>query len=84
MSTALVPEFRNESDLEFSDISSEEWREYQFESGATVRIEHPLRLNVSASGGHRIFDAQGQSHYIPFGWIHLRWEAKPGAPNFVR
>lgn len=84
MSTAAEPQFRNESDLEFTDISSEAWREYQFQSGAIVRIEKPLRLNVSASGGHRIFDAQGESHYIPFGWIHLRWEAKPGAPNFVR
>lgn len=84
MSTAAEPQFRNDSDLEFTDISSEAWREYQFQSGAIVRIEKPLRLNVSASGGHRIFDAQGESHYIPFGWIHLRWEAKPGEPNFVR
>jgi hypothetical protein len=84
MPTAAERQFRNDSDLEFTDISSEAWREYQFQSGAIVRIEKPLRLNVSASGGHRIFDAQGESHYIPFGWIHLRWEAKPGAPNFVR
>jgi hypothetical protein len=84
MSTAAAQEFKNDSDLEFTDISSEAWREYRFESGAVVRIENPLRLNVSASGGHRIFDAQGESHYIPFGWIHLRWEAKPGEPNFVR
>ena len=84
MSATTATEFRNDSDLEFSDISSEAWREYQFESGAVVRIENPLRLNVSESGGHRIYDAQGQSHYIPYGWIHLKWEAKPGEPNFVR
>lgn len=84
MATAPAPEFRNESDLTFSDISSEAWREYRFDNGSTIRIEHPLKLNVSDSGGHRIYDAQGQSHYIPKGWIHLVWEPNPGQPNFVR
>ena len=82
--TALALEFKNESDLVFTDISSEAWREYQFDSGATVRIENPAKLNVSESGGHRIFDGQGLSHYVPKGWIHLMWEPKPGEPNFVR
>ena len=84
MATALNLDFKNESDLVFADISSEAWREYQFESGATVKIDNPVKLNVSDSGGHRIFDAQGLSHYIPKGWIHLVWEPKPGHPNFVR
>ena len=84
MPPAAAHEFKNDSDLEFTDISSEAWREYCFESGAIVRIDNPLKLNVSDSGGHRIYDAQGESHYIPFGWIHLRWEARPGQPNFVR
>lgn len=76
-------EFRNSSTLEFSDISSEAWREYRFADGQVVRIDEPLKLNVSESKGHRIFDAAGISHYIPPGWIHLRWEAKAGQPNFV-
>lgn len=84
MMTSASQSFLNESELEFSDISSEAWREYQFESGVMVRIENPMRLNVSESGGHRIFDGQGLSHYIPKGWIHLVWEARPGQPNFVR
>jgi hypothetical protein len=84
MATAPAMEFKNESDLVFTDISSEAWREYQFESGATVRIDNPAMLNVSESGGHRIFDGQGLSHYVPKGWIHLVWEPKPGQPNFVR
>ncbi len=78
------PTFVNTSDLVFTDISSEEWREYRFAGGDVVRIDRPLRLNVSESRGHRIFDAEGRSHYIPWGWIHLSWEAKDGAPNFVR
>ncbi len=59
-------------------------REYQFLGGETIRINRPLRLNVSESGGHRIFDAEGISHYIPAGWIHLQWVVEDGAPNFVK
>lgn len=81
---AEAPHFKNESDLEFADISSEIWREYRFLNGETVRIDGPLKLNVSASGGHRIFDAAGVSHYIPVGWIHLMWKPREGAPNFVK
>lgn len=81
---AEAPDFRNESELEFTDISSELWREYRFLNGETVRIDDPLKLNVSASGGHRIFDGAGVSHYIPAGWIHLMWKTKDGAPNFVK
>ena len=81
---AAEPQFDNRSDLEFTDISSEMWREYRFAGGDVIRIERPLRLHVSESRGHRIFDAQGRSHYIPAGWIHLTWDTKEGAPNFVR
>ncbi len=80
----IEPAFINGSQLEFSDISSEKWREYRFAGGDVIRIEQPLKLNVSESGGHRIFDASRRSHYIPWGWIHLSWETKDGAPNFVR
>lgn len=83
-SAAGPPEFKNGTDLEFSDISSEQWREYQFLGGETIRIDAPLKLNVSESRNHRIFDAHGISHYIPAGWIHLKWKVKDGAPNFVK
>jgi hypothetical protein len=75
-------EFKNGTDLKFADISSEKYREYVFPVGV-VRIENPLQLNVSKNG-HRVFDAQGVSHYIPQGWIHLKWEVKEGKPNFVK
>lgn len=75
--------FNNKSGLEFTDISSEQYRQYDF-IGAAIRIEQPLQLHVSESGGHRIFDVQGVSHYIPKGWIHLSWEVKENAPNFVK
>lgn len=78
----LIP-FLNESGLKFKDISSEKYRLYRFSGGDVIRIDEPLRLNVSKSGGHRIYDRGGASHYIPSGWIHLKWEAKEDKPNFV-
>ncbi|MEX3983727.1 hypothetical protein AB4Y45_32615 [Paraburkholderia sp. EG287A] len=77
---------RNASKHEFIDISSEQYREYSFAGPAgivTLRVENPTHLSVSESGGHRLFDAAGKSHYIPKGWVHLRWLAKEGQPNFV-
>ena len=75
--------FRNESGLEFTDISSEAERTYNFGSKGFVKIRNPVRLNVSSSGGHRIFSADGQSHYIPSGWVQLTWTVKANEPNFV-
>lgn len=69
--------------MEFKDITSELYRVYTFPSGAQVRIDEPKVLNVSKSGGHRVLDNFSISHYIPSGWIHLEWRAKPGTPNFV-
>lgn len=80
----MANDFVNESGLEFTDISSEAYREYNFGKNGFVRILAPQRLHVSASGGHRIFDGVGESHYIPAGWINLKWKAKPGQPNFVK
>lgn len=73
--------FINESPNRFDDISSEYWREYDFGNGKKVVIEWPQMLSVSKSGGHRVFDRFGISHYIPGGWLHLSWEA---SPNFVK
>lgn len=76
-------EFRNESANKFVDISSEESRAYTFPGGDIVHISNPQQLSVSA-GGHRLFDAQGNSWYVPKGWISLRWTAKQGQPHFVK
>ena len=76
--------FNNSSDLIFDDIYSEAERIYNFGQKGFVKIKNPIKLAVSNSGGHRIFDATGTSHYIPHGWIHLSWTAKQGQPNFVK
>jgi hypothetical protein len=76
--------FKNESGLNFIDISSEEYRVYTHSKELSIKISNPLWLNVAPSGGHRIFDAEGVSHYVPKGWIHLMWKAKEGSPHFVK
>jgi hypothetical protein len=74
--------FINESGLDFTDISTEEYRVYEFPD-YKVQIQTPTHLNVSKNG-HRVLDADGISHYIPFGWRHLYWKAKTGKANFVK
>ena len=76
--------FRNESGLKFDDISSELFRTYKRPNGEEITIEEPVALNISKAGGHRIFDAAGNSHYVVPGWIQLSWRAKEGRPHFVK
>jgi hypothetical protein len=76
-------ELRNESPNTFVDISSEDFRRYDFAGGDAIVIDKPLYLSVNA-GGHRLLDASGISHYVPKGWIHLCWRAKEGEPHFVK
>ena len=58
------------------DLSKwEEWREYLFPNGEIVHIDNPQFLIVS-DNGHRI-GAGEISHYIPYGWIQLKWKNKP-------
>ncbi len=75
--------FDNQSTHDFTDISSEKERVYNFGSRGFVRIAKPRWLSVSESGGHRIYSEDGKSHYIPSGWIHLSWTVHEGEPNFV-
>lgn len=78
-------EFINESDLEFTDISSEKAREYANEKGVFCYIDKPLKLHVSKSGGHRVFTANNECYYVrpDEGW-YIRWMAKEGEANFVK
>ena len=84
MKFSILDKGQNKIEVEFNDISSEQFRTYEFSTGSKVRIEKPKCLYVSASGGHRLVDEEGISHYIPSGWIHLWWKVKDGEPYFVR
>jgi hypothetical protein len=77
-------QLRNESKNEFTDISSEASRTYVYRGKEEVTISEPAWLNVSKSGGHRLLDLAGCSHYLPPGWIHLKWTVKEGQPHFVK
>ena len=61
-------------DIKWINCDHEIYRIYRFPDGNHVRIDKPVLLNVSKSGGHRILDANDISHYIPSGWVHLWWE----------
>lgn len=63
------------------DISSEIYRLYRFPRGENVTIKNPKTLVVT-DNGHRIVDGRGQSHYIPYGWLHLKFKVKDGEPHF--
>lgn len=79
-----IIELRNETELQFVDISSEKWRCYLWDTdGDEYWIENPQWLAITGNG-HRILDGDEKSYYIPFGWRALKWEVKKGAPHFVR
>jgi hypothetical protein len=71
-----------EPEMEFKDLTDELYRVYEFPNGTTVQISQPTKLNVSESGGHRVLDANGISHYVPTGWNHLYWKVKAGKKPF--
>ena len=75
--------FANASTHEFIDISSEASRTYKFGTRGFVKIDSPIKLSVSSSGGHRVYSRDGKSHYIPTGWIQLSWVTREGQPHFV-
>ena len=61
----------------WKDISWEQYREYVFSGDAVYRIDKPVALHVSASGGHRVIGWDGRCHYIPFKWLALIWDNAP-------
>lgn len=63
-----------DENLKFKDISHERYRIYTFPKKETIRIERPVFLNVSPSGGHRIQDSANKAHYVPSGWLEIYWE----------
>lgn len=75
---------RNETEADFTDISSEEYRTYVFPGGETQTIEEPQFLSVSKSGGHRVINKAEESFYIKPSWRVIKWKAKADQPHFVK
>ena len=63
------------------DISTEQWREYDYGNGRVYRIETPVTLYIKEGGsGHRILDKEGVTHWVPVNCHYcLRWYA-PAEP----
>ena len=62
--------------LKLQDISTEEVREYSFDSGNCYTIENPIGLYTREGGStHRVVDAMGWVHCVPFsqGNVVVRW-----------
>ena len=78
-----MEKFINESGLKFINISSEEKRIYHFSDGRTLTINYPLKLHVSKSGGHRLYDAINCYYVVPK-WNYITWVSIKGKPNFVK
>lgn len=64
------------------DISTELKRTYTWPCGASVEVSEPQVLIVG-DNGHRLVDGSGNGHYVPYGWIHLCWENRPGVAPIV-
>ena len=78
-------DLRNESGLEFTDISVEEKRVYYKNGSVVLVVNNPIALNVSSSGGHRILDGEFTCHYLkPEAWDRITWLVKIGLPHFVK
>jgi len=64
-----------EPGFEEHNINNEKVRVYTYEAHS-IEIWDPIRLFISASGSHRVQDAEGLCHYIPPGWQLLSWDPK--------
>ena len=71
--------FSDDLSMVFYDISNEAERTYIFPSGEFI-IDNPLAVAFCShppafgGGSHRVVDKVGNAHYVPYGWIGMRWE----------
>ncbi len=79
--------FLHSDQYDWKDISAEAWREYTFPGGSIYRIERPEQLAVKTTpdngDSHRIVCADGVCHYIPRGWIGIRWIGHGGKATYT-
>jgi len=73
---------RNMTDREFTDISSEAWREYILTDGTCLEITNPQWLHISDSG-HYVVDSINRVYFVPHASIFtMQWQVKSGHPHF--
>ena len=81
----VIASFRNGTKHKFHDISAERYRTYVYPDGHEKTIEGPLLLNTNnISGGHRLFDVNGQCRYIKGGWDEILWQVYDNEDHFSK
>ena len=81
----LLKSFKNGTKHKFDDISAEMYRTYYYPDGSQEKIEGPLLLNANfGTGGHRLFDVIGDSHYMRGGWNRITWRVYEGEDHFSK
>ncbi|QIG69784.1 hypothetical protein EVB81_215 [Rhizobium phage RHph_I46] len=70
-------DIRVDESIDISDISSEEYRVYEFQETGII-ISNPIALHIRNSGAHNVITADGETVYVPAGWLCLRWKVKDG------
>lgn len=66
----------------FKDVSAEIERTYHYPDGGKATFISPLRLHVSASGGHRLYLADDTCVYLKNDWRYITWKVRDGANHF--
>lgn len=69
-----------------TDATTEEWVQYTYADGTSVRIDNPVRRYIfkgKSGWTQRVIDADGVTHRPTPGWLKMSWKPKPGAPAFV-
>lgn len=62
-----------------TDISSEEYRVYTYDKGATCTIVAPRTLFVTENGSHRVIDQAGVTHRPTPGYLLISWKPRAAA-----
>ena len=61
------------------DISSESYRLYRYQKGENIMIRDPKTLYIDSNRDHKVVDAEGQTHIVKSGWMHLKFKFRAGA-----
>lgn len=60
--------------LEFKSVENETYRLYIYKNGFTIKVDNPVAIHISRSGGHRLILASGRCMYVKAGWIAFAYE----------
>lgn len=75
-------DLRNDSARTFTDISGEQFRNYEMADGRILTINRPVALSVSETA-HYVVDASGMTTRVPFDPTRdvIRWRPNADAPH---